>query len=434
MTEPSLPPELVDFVIDQLRDNKPTLSTCTLVSKTWLPRVHHHLFVQISVHDGSSGYNFSGLRDFLPNSPHLCLNITRLRVEGAPRPVVLRPGESNGEPRIKLDETTLHTIFQFCPRLSTLVLHTVTMAQMTGERLLTFTPSFPLHKLVLSKVSGSFERVILVMALFTNIIILEVLEPSYPVGLHSKGLTNDPHDGLSSHLRFHSLTVEGGRGGSAMDTVGSLPSVSVQETLQELDLSFETRNFTSQIEDFCVLLKGIGPRLRVLRIKLSSVDLISAGDTTRGQIAWADLDISGCTSLETLDVCIWNALGPSHEDEKPEFRDSIQQFDCLVHLLTQDLPETLRRVEIRLLLVDFDVDDPKANIMPDLSHWFYLDSALCGLAGQGVETVRFQLQCQRSDAWCSRECTELVPPFWQEVIISRLPSCFGMEKLEVLFS
>jgi len=252
------------------------------------------------------------------------------------------------------------------------------------------------------------------------------------MNLYLEGLEDEYRDSLLSHLRFDSLSVERGGEWNAMDFIGCLPLVSVQESLQELDVSFETHGFTSQIEDFCVLLRGISPRLRILRINLCSVDINDEENATGSQI-WADLDLSGCMSLETLDVCIWNALGPSSEGEPPEFYDSVEQFDCLVRLL-RGLPKTLRRVEIRLLLMDFGADDPAANIIPDLSHWVHLDSVLCDLAAQGVETVRFQLQCQRSDAWCLRECAEPLPQFWQEVIISRLPSCFGMERLEVLFS
>lgn len=41
---PRLPPELVDHIIDHSRDDKDTLRMLSLVSKSWLPRTHHHLF------------------------------------------------------------------------------------------------------------------------------------------------------------------------------------------------------------------------------------------------------------------------------------------------------------------------------------------------------------------------------------------------------
>ena len=43
----SLPPEIVDLVIDQLRDEPATLRACCLVSKSWIPRARSHLFAHV---------------------------------------------------------------------------------------------------------------------------------------------------------------------------------------------------------------------------------------------------------------------------------------------------------------------------------------------------------------------------------------------------
>ncbi|KAF9555927.1 hypothetical protein CPC08DRAFT_642177, partial [Agrocybe pediades] len=39
-----LPQELVDLIVDQLRDNPSVLATCSLISWAWVPRSRHHLF------------------------------------------------------------------------------------------------------------------------------------------------------------------------------------------------------------------------------------------------------------------------------------------------------------------------------------------------------------------------------------------------------
>jgi len=47
---PDLPPELLDHVVDFLRDSKHALRNCCLVSKSWVPRTRKHLFADISFH------------------------------------------------------------------------------------------------------------------------------------------------------------------------------------------------------------------------------------------------------------------------------------------------------------------------------------------------------------------------------------------------
>ena len=44
MSDPHLPPELTDFVVDLLHDEPETLEQCCLVSKSWVPRTRKRLF------------------------------------------------------------------------------------------------------------------------------------------------------------------------------------------------------------------------------------------------------------------------------------------------------------------------------------------------------------------------------------------------------
>ena len=44
MPSPYLPAELLDDIVDLLRDNNRALRNCCLVSKSWIPRTRHHLF------------------------------------------------------------------------------------------------------------------------------------------------------------------------------------------------------------------------------------------------------------------------------------------------------------------------------------------------------------------------------------------------------
>jgi len=47
MSNPYLPPELLDHTIDLLHDNPRALKKCCLVSKSWIPRTRKHLFAHI---------------------------------------------------------------------------------------------------------------------------------------------------------------------------------------------------------------------------------------------------------------------------------------------------------------------------------------------------------------------------------------------------
>jgi len=44
---PYLLPEILDYIIDLLRDKRKTLERCCLVSKSWVPRTRGHLFADI---------------------------------------------------------------------------------------------------------------------------------------------------------------------------------------------------------------------------------------------------------------------------------------------------------------------------------------------------------------------------------------------------
>ena len=50
MPGPRLPTELLDHIVDLLRDARDTLRICCLVSKSWIPRTRKHLFAFIIFH------------------------------------------------------------------------------------------------------------------------------------------------------------------------------------------------------------------------------------------------------------------------------------------------------------------------------------------------------------------------------------------------
>ena len=49
MSNPLLPTEILDQVVDHLHDEEPALRNCCLVSKSWIPRTRTHLFADIKL-------------------------------------------------------------------------------------------------------------------------------------------------------------------------------------------------------------------------------------------------------------------------------------------------------------------------------------------------------------------------------------------------
>ena len=50
----SLPPEILDLIVDHLHDEPTTLKTCCAVSKSWVPRTRRHLFAQVEFDNSKS--------------------------------------------------------------------------------------------------------------------------------------------------------------------------------------------------------------------------------------------------------------------------------------------------------------------------------------------------------------------------------------------
>ena len=51
MSTPRLLPELLDYIVDSLRNEPADLKSCCLVSKSWIPRTRTHLFAQVAFSD-----------------------------------------------------------------------------------------------------------------------------------------------------------------------------------------------------------------------------------------------------------------------------------------------------------------------------------------------------------------------------------------------
>ncbi|KAJ6550848.1 hypothetical protein DFH09DRAFT_988700, partial [Mycena vulgaris] len=68
MSRAALPRELCDFVVDYLHAERPTLGSCALVCRAWVPASRFHLFERISLSQ-NDGHAAARLNDLL-ESPH----------------------------------------------------------------------------------------------------------------------------------------------------------------------------------------------------------------------------------------------------------------------------------------------------------------------------------------------------------------------------
>jgi len=69
MSNPYLPPEILDSVIDLLHDEPETLKQCCLVSKSWVPRTRRHLFADIKFRSASDLESWKKTYPDFTNSP-----------------------------------------------------------------------------------------------------------------------------------------------------------------------------------------------------------------------------------------------------------------------------------------------------------------------------------------------------------------------------
>ena len=71
----SLPPEILDLIIDHLHDEPTTLRACCLVSKSWIPRARIHFFNRVEFH--STGPTIESWTEAFPDPSNSPAHYTR---------------------------------------------------------------------------------------------------------------------------------------------------------------------------------------------------------------------------------------------------------------------------------------------------------------------------------------------------------------------
>jgi len=105
MSNPHLPPEMLDCVIDLLHDETETLKQCCLVSKSWVPRTRNNLFADINFRSESELESWKKTFPDVANSP-ACQ--TRTLTVGCPWLVTASDAEEGGWIRAFSGVSSLH--------------------------------------------------------------------------------------------------------------------------------------------------------------------------------------------------------------------------------------------------------------------------------------------------------------------------------------
>ena len=133
MSDPHLPPEILDYVIDLLRNELETLKQCCLVSRSWVPRTRIHLFADIKFRSASDLESWMKTFPDVTNSP---AHHAHTLFVGCPRHVVAADAEDggwirafsgvkcldtdNGDQFLEVFEVSLAPFYNFSPTLKSL--------------------------------------------------------------------------------------------------------------------------------------------------------------------------------------------------------------------------------------------------------------------------------------------------------------------------
>src|ERR1700722_9015390 len=133
--KPALPTEIQDYILDFLHDSRPTLKTCALVCRAWVPTSRYHLFFNITLQYVSRARSLKMLLEnpncTIQSCAHLlaCLDDTPTTMDVAHVLRCLSPSSLIIQRWSDSDQQTLATFPPF-PSIEHLTLHVVRLRDM----------------------------------------------------------------------------------------------------------------------------------------------------------------------------------------------------------------------------------------------------------------------------------------------------------------
>ncbi|KAI0789102.1 hypothetical protein C8Q75DRAFT_766450 [Abortiporus biennis] len=443
-TTAHLPPELLDGIFEMLSimRYKETLADCCLASQDFLALARRHLWYDVQICALPESYNVFQFIDFLRAEPDIRAYIRKLRVSNS----ACADSEDRRRDGFKLEAKTFRTILTLCPSLISLNVHDVELASPpdsinTDESTnnppsttsaVSISSTYPIHKLVLSDIYGDPGMFYDLIRLFSEIRSLEIMQTTNLSNYENPIPTFSNDRKVLSRLKIRSLSIEGNDvPWTLTEMITHFALTAFQDSLQDLDVTFDTEGIEAQFTLFGSLIRETGPRLRHLRLSFYKI-LMSEGEFIQvNQDIPSLLNLSSCTSLDTcqLSISLGRSISP---DQATILEDCFEQFNTLTSLLSCLMPHI--KTELTLSIATC-IDAAGVLRIADTLDWGMLDDILTasipGVPDDALPNVMVQCQYLRFDAWTSAEC---YGPFkdctWQDAFTKGLPRLWKSGRLQ----
>jgi len=328
-----IPVELADMVVDHLHDDKTSLRHCSLVSRSWLDAARYHLFYQVDLNPG------------ILHRPHERVDIIATQIDVFTSRCafawsfvrVLSIGAASGHRKDNLTYQELQTTVRLLPMLHSLLLQNITISVPSTN--IPTTPTIPLRCLTMLNIE--LASLGYVIGMFSSIQQWNILGRLNRLGSWE---TVDLH-----LLGLQSLVIQEARVEAIVEHFTRIPFQQIHSSLTSFTIGLEYLDWTSPFQGTDHLnraLSIIGDRLRYLRVDYGAVHFSHA---TLAQ--WEQIDLSSCTSLETLGLCLFSGEHPLSDDDIP------LQWSATVHLLSKiSAKAPLRQIIIGIFSAYFQLE------------------------------------------------------------------------------
>ncbi|PBK65612.1 hypothetical protein ARMSODRAFT_430420 [Armillaria solidipes] len=326
-TSPPLPQELVDYIIDILTYDIPTLRSCSLVCRSFLPRSRELLFREVDVGTSHLRQSFHGLCVSSPDISHVVKSL-----------IGVRPGEEGGIPP--------YLVLQSLPRLEKIAITCTewnsmgltfweTVSSLTHLRSLTLIGTvIPSMCTLRSLVSTRVEELCLTDTEFES----------------REACRNDDHE-----TRLQSLTCKGKFRAVEYEFVMAL-CPALANTVHSIDITLYSRHHILQMQE--QLSKGILRNIKVLHIP-------------RDAHIHDDLPILRMSRLHSISVQLWD------HHSKPDMSFGLADLGLLEWWIRNF--EHWKNSDIQHITFRVCYDDEYAR-SDDYSVWKKLDKACAAMS------------------------------------------------------
>lgn len=174
-----VPPEILDQIFGQVAQDRPSLASCMLVCRRWLPHTYRHRFATFVFRENDVQRSPGQLLGFLRGASHICAHVEVLRLDTGPK------GSESDLPQRNsaINFATLKGLIAVLPALRTLnICYDLIYANGHPPSTLNSVPSRPLDRLMLRGVSMT-EDVLkcLFTELFSSITHLDIRHVNVPL-------------------------------------------------------------------------------------------------------------------------------------------------------------------------------------------------------------------------------------------------------------